>query len=60
MNKKLENEQYVCICGNTQFGIFHTYLECSKCGNKYNYYSGYLYEPKVFNGRRTSLLKKEK
>ena len=55
---KLEEEQYICLCGWREFMIFPTYLECSKCGIKYNYYHGFLQEPKVFNGRRESLKKK--
>lgn len=60
MALKTEEIQYVCLCGNVDFEIFHPYLKCSKCGQKYNYYSGYLTEPKVFNGRRESLKRKEK
>jgi hypothetical protein len=55
---KLEEEQYVCLCGSREFMIFPTYLECSKCRVRYNYYHGFLQEPKVFNGRRESLKKK--
>jgi len=60
MPYKTEELQYICLCGNKEFEIFANFLKCSKCGQAYNYYSGYLNEPKVFNGRRESLKKKEK
>lgn len=59
MPKKTEQEQYVCLCGEKDFQIRETYLECSKCGQKYNYYHGFLPEPRTFNGRRDSLKKKK-
>jgi hypothetical protein len=55
---KVEELQYVCLCGNKGFMIFQGGLECTQCGNVYNYYSGFLLTPRDFNGRRESLRKK--
>ncbi len=55
MAKLVEVSNYVCSCGSTYFIISHTHIECSKCGIQYNYYHGYLLEPRQFNGRRESL-----
>jgi len=57
---KKENEQYVCICGGTEFEIFATHIKCSKCGQGYFYYQGYLVVPSVWNGRKESYKRKEK
>ena len=60
MPKKMEELQYVCTCNGLEFKIFPTYLECAKCGTRYNYYHGFLLNPVDFNGRRESLKKKGK
>lgn len=57
---KLEEKQYVCLCGGREFQIFKLYLECSQCGQRYNYYHGFLLDPTDYNGRRESLKRKEK
>ncbi len=57
---KKEETQYVCSCGDTSFEIFDTYIKCSKCGQGYYYYQGFLVKPPVFNGRRNSYHRKEK
>jgi hypothetical protein len=56
---KKEMEQYVCLCGGVQFEIFPGYIKC-ECGHKFNYYHGFLHDPKVFNGRKETYMQKEK
>jgi hypothetical protein len=60
MPLKTEELQYICLCGNKGFEIFHAYLKCDKCGQEYNYFSGFLTEATVFNGRRDALKRKVK
>jgi len=60
MPKKIEETQYVCLCGETTFIIRETYIECAKCGVQYFYYHGYLLNPTSFNGRRESFKRKVK
>jgi hypothetical protein len=52
--------QYVCQCGETAFEIFPGWIKCKACGAKFNYYHGFLHDPKIFNGRRESYRIKEK
>lgn len=52
-------EQYACKCGNRNFEIFAGYIKCTKCGEEYKYYLGYLPLPQDFNGRRQVYVRKE-
>jgi hypothetical protein len=52
--------QYVCLCGGIKFEIYPGWIKCTDCGVKFNYYHGFLHEPKIFNGRRESYRIKEK
>jgi hypothetical protein len=55
---KVEEKQYVCLCGYKAFSIFTGYVECDQCGASFSYYSGFLLIPRDFNGRRESLRRK--
>ena len=50
-----QDKQYMCVCGGTKFEIFTGSIKCSDCGEAFNYYHGFLNDPKTFNNRRQSL-----
>lgn len=55
----MEEDVYKCLCGSRGFEIYSNRLKCIECGKEYNYYHGFLHEPKVFNGRKEAFLRKK-